>query len=54
MTGFKSLEDVEKAVAKIKKCGKKDGEKYLHISDHIEATYELEDGTLEQDEDFES
>ena len=53
MTGFKTIEDVEKIIKIIKTRGKQDGKKYIHCSDHIEASYELDDGTMELDEDIE-
>lgn len=52
-TGYKSIEDVEKIIAIIKTRGKQNGGKYIHCSDRIEATYELDDGTIEWDEDIE-
>ena len=53
MTGFKDIKDVEKIIEIIKKRGKLDGHKSIHVSDHIEAMYELEDGELEHDENIE-
>ena len=53
MTGYKTIEDVEKIIEIIKTRGKQNGKKYIHCSDHIEATYELDDGTIEWDEDIE-
>ena len=53
MTGFKTIEDVEKIIEIIKARGKSNGKKYIHCSDHIEAMYELDDGGLEHDEDIE-
>lgn len=53
MTSFKTIEDVEKIIKIIKARGKKDGDKHIHVSDHIEAMYELKNGELEHDEDIE-
>ena len=53
MTGYKTIEDVEKIIALIKTRGKLDGKKYIHCSDHIEAMYELENGEMEYDENIE-
>ncbi len=53
MTGFKSVEDVEKIIKILKTRGKPDGMKYIHCSDHIEVTYELENGEIEIDENIE-
>ena len=53
MTGYKTIEDVEKIIEIIKTRGKQNGKKYIHCSDRIEATYELENGDIELDEDIE-
>jgi hypothetical protein len=53
MTGYKTIEDVEKIIAIIKTRGKLNGKKYIHCSDCIEAVYELNDGEFEHDEDIE-